>query len=401
MAKLAWIGALLAAVATTAALHDAAPAGAADRDCSDFPSQRAAQNYFLAKGGPRRDPDHLDSDGDGTACETLPCPCRYGSGGGGRPARRIKARIVHVVDGDTVRVRARHARRRRYDVRLIGIDTPEKYGGRECGSAGASRSMRRLAPVGLRVRLLTDPSQDAFDRYGRLLAYVVRHRDGRDLGRTQTRPRLGEGLRLRAPLQAGPQLPPGGSPGPPGRPRRLGALRRRLPSPSVGDRDPHQHLPRAVEAGRAVLIADQAQGARLGHSTLAAAAAAEPAAQRTAPARIVISATRAMPLQAPGARVSPLPRSAGALDEVGRGDQPAIAGADHRVGAAEIGAAAAKATRCAGSRPGRSRCRSVSSITLASSWASISRSAIRSEIQIVSPPRLSSSCGVRSPAAVG
>ena len=52
--------------------------------------------------GPRRDPDHLDSDGDGTACETLPCPCRYGSGGGGRPARRIKARIVHVVDGDTV-----------------------------------------------------------------------------------------------------------------------------------------------------------------------------------------------------------------------------------------------------------------------------------------------------------
>ena len=185
MARLAWIAALLAAVAATAALHDAAPAGAADRDCSDFANQRAAQNFFLAKGGPRQDPDHLDSDGDGTACETLPCPCRYGNGGGGRPARRIKARIVHVVDGDTVRVRARHARRRRYDVRLIGIDTPEKYGGRECGSAGASRSMRRLAPVGLRVRLITDPSQDAFDRYGRLLAYVVRHRDGRDLGRTQ------------------------------------------------------------------------------------------------------------------------------------------------------------------------------------------------------------------------
>ncbi len=185
MAKLVCTGALLAAVGVAAAFHGGSRAAAADRDCSDFPNQRAAQNYFLAKGGPRHDPDHLDSDGDGTACETLPCPCRYGSGGGGRPPRRIKARIVHVLDGDTVRVRARHARRRRYDVRLIGIDTPEKYGGRECGSAGASRSMRRLAPVGLRVKLVSDPSQDAFDRYGRLLAYVVRRGDGRDLGRTQ------------------------------------------------------------------------------------------------------------------------------------------------------------------------------------------------------------------------
>ncbi len=185
MAKRVWIGALLATAAAAVAWGGGAPAGAADRDCADFPNQRAAQSYFLAKGGPRRDPDHLDSDGDGTACETLPCPCRFGSGGGGRPGRRIKARIDHVVDGDTVRVRARHARRRYYDVRLIGIDTPEKYGGRECGSAGASRSMRMLARVGLRVTLVTDPSQDSFDRYGRLLAYLVRRRDGRDLGRAQ------------------------------------------------------------------------------------------------------------------------------------------------------------------------------------------------------------------------
>lgn len=184
MAKPPWIVAALPAAAAAAALLGASPAAAADRDCSDFPNQRAAQSYFIAKGGPGRDPDHLDSDGDGTACETLPCPCRYGGGGGGRP-QRIRARIVRVVDGDTVRVRAKHARRRNYDVRLIGIDTPEKYGARECGSAGASRSMRRLAPVGLRVKLVTDRSQDTFDRYGRLLAYVIRRRDGRDLGRAQ------------------------------------------------------------------------------------------------------------------------------------------------------------------------------------------------------------------------
>ena len=146
-------------------------AAAADRDCSDFANQRDAQNFFLSHGGPGRDPDHLDGDGDGIACESNPCPCKYTSGGGGsRPPERI---------------RARGTRRKRFDVRLIGIDTPEKYGRRECGSARASRAMRRRAPRGLRVRLVTDPTQDLFDRYGRLLAYVVRRRDGLDLGKAQ------------------------------------------------------------------------------------------------------------------------------------------------------------------------------------------------------------------------
>jgi endonuclease YncB( thermonuclease family) len=163
-------------------------AAAADRDCSDFANQRDAQNYFLSKGGPGRDPDHLDADGDGIACESNPCPCKYsgGGGGGGTPkAQRIKARILRVIDGDTIRVRARGARRSRYDVRLIGIDTPEKYGRRECGAAKASQSMRRRAPRGLRVRLVSDPTQDLFDRYGRLLAYVERRSSGADLGRAQ------------------------------------------------------------------------------------------------------------------------------------------------------------------------------------------------------------------------
>jgi endonuclease YncB( thermonuclease family) len=161
-------------------------AAAADRDCSDFANQRDAQNFFLSHGGPSHDPDHLDSDGDGIACESNPCPCEYTSGGGGsRPPERIRARILHVVDGDTLRVSASGTRRKRYDVRLIGIDTPEKYGRRECGSSRASRAMRRRAPRGLRVRLVTDPTQDLFDRYGRLLAYVVRRRDGVDLGKAQ------------------------------------------------------------------------------------------------------------------------------------------------------------------------------------------------------------------------
>jgi excalibur calcium-binding domain-containing protein len=52
-----------------------APASAADKDCKDFATQRAAQIFFLKHGGPRRDPDRLDADHDGVACEDNPCPC--------------------------------------------------------------------------------------------------------------------------------------------------------------------------------------------------------------------------------------------------------------------------------------------------------------------------------------
>ena len=38
-------------------------------DCSAFPSSSAAQRYFLAAGGPAKDPHNLDGDGDGLACE--------------------------------------------------------------------------------------------------------------------------------------------------------------------------------------------------------------------------------------------------------------------------------------------------------------------------------------------
>ena len=77
-----------------------------------------------------------------------------------------------MVDGDTIKVRPLEATQRsRYTVRLIGIDTPEVYGGVECGGPQASAYLKRIA-TGRRVRLRTDPTQDTFDRYDRLLAYV-------------------------------------------------------------------------------------------------------------------------------------------------------------------------------------------------------------------------------------
>lgn len=40
-----------------------------DKDCSDFASAGEAQRFFIANGGPHRDPYSLDGDGDGNACE--------------------------------------------------------------------------------------------------------------------------------------------------------------------------------------------------------------------------------------------------------------------------------------------------------------------------------------------
>lgn len=49
----------------------AQPAAAADKDCSDFRTWRAAQSFYKKKGGPKRDPHRLDADRDGIACESL------------------------------------------------------------------------------------------------------------------------------------------------------------------------------------------------------------------------------------------------------------------------------------------------------------------------------------------
>ena len=42
-----------------------------DKDCADFSSQREAQTFFEAEGGPASDYHRLDRDGDGRVCESL------------------------------------------------------------------------------------------------------------------------------------------------------------------------------------------------------------------------------------------------------------------------------------------------------------------------------------------
>ena len=55
-------------------------------------------------------------------------------------------------------------------MRLIGVDTPEVYGGVECFGRRASAFVERTLPLGARVRYRL--GLDERDRYGRALAYV-------------------------------------------------------------------------------------------------------------------------------------------------------------------------------------------------------------------------------------
>lgn len=80
-----------ASSAPAAPAHDGAPAASPaplrDLNCDDFSSQAAAQNHYNGQGGVAGgDPDGLDTDHDGVACESNPCPCSNagpGSGGSG------------------------------------------------------------------------------------------------------------------------------------------------------------------------------------------------------------------------------------------------------------------------------------------------------------------------------
>jgi len=193
---------LLAVLSCVVAAAIASPASAAGKNCADFPNRAAAQDWLNAYAG---DPDGLDGDQDGLACESLPCPCAGSStpapatpsapatpppapAPAAPPAARTldaQARVTSVIDGDTLKVRLANGVTTR--VRLIGIDTPEtkKPGTRvQCGGRDATARMKKLAlrnGRGRSVRLRTDPTQDLTDRYGRLLAYVSA--GGDDFGR--------------------------------------------------------------------------------------------------------------------------------------------------------------------------------------------------------------------------
>ena len=87
-----------------------------------------------------------------------------------------RASVSRVIDGDTIVV---HIAGNDEHVRILGIDTPETHKEDtpvECFGPEAVEHLSRLLPESTVVRLVRDV--EARDRYGRLLAYVYRDRDG-------------------------------------------------------------------------------------------------------------------------------------------------------------------------------------------------------------------------------
>lgn len=96
-------------------------------------------------------------------------------GTGGDAGGEVSGAVTRVVDGDTIHVRVGGSDE---TVRYIGVDTPESVRPGTPVQCFAKRaSARNVALVGgERVRLRFDAERR--DRYGRLLAYVYRARDG-------------------------------------------------------------------------------------------------------------------------------------------------------------------------------------------------------------------------------
>ena len=83
---------------------------------------------------------------------------------------RTVAKVTKNTDGDTLRLSGIGR------VRLIGVDTPEVYGGVECYGREASAFTKHVLPPGTQVAYRLGP--EPRDRYGRALAYLWL-RDGR------------------------------------------------------------------------------------------------------------------------------------------------------------------------------------------------------------------------------
>lgn len=177
-----WMALALTAGALVMTGSAPSQAARADRDCSDFATQAAAQAFFLAHGGPGSDPHRLDYDHDGVACETLPCPCSYstGGGGGGAPATApAKTRVVRVISGELVRVRK--GKQRPYVIHLMGVKVPRAA----CESRAARRDLRSWIRPGMVVKVTDGRKSRKRDKQGHVYRYLTRVKGNYDVGGSQ------------------------------------------------------------------------------------------------------------------------------------------------------------------------------------------------------------------------
>lgn len=90
------------------------------------------------------------------------------------PAGAQTARVVRIVDGDTLRLVGQAAgplsTGREERVRLLEVNAPEVSGRPECYGREARAQLRRLAPPGSSVKVVAD--RNLRDRFGRTLLYL-------------------------------------------------------------------------------------------------------------------------------------------------------------------------------------------------------------------------------------
>ena len=83
--------------------------------------------------------------------------------------------LIDVVDGDTIKIKDENGNI--ISVRMIGIDAPEsnttRYGYAECFGREAKGHLEELLRGEDKVQLEFDSTQGNYDKYNRLLAYVI------------------------------------------------------------------------------------------------------------------------------------------------------------------------------------------------------------------------------------
>lgn len=80
--------------------------------------------------------------------------------------------VLEVIDGDTIKI---NYEGKKTSVRIIGINTPEKsgpYRETECFGEESSKKAQDILE-NKKVKIELDESQSKFDKYGRLLAYIL------------------------------------------------------------------------------------------------------------------------------------------------------------------------------------------------------------------------------------
>ncbi len=94
-----------------------------------------------------------------------------------KPSYEYKAKVVRVLDGDTVEVDIERdvgfdvVVQFRKTVRMQGINTPEKFGATKEAGLASKKIVQDLLPVGTEILMRTE-KPDSTEKFGRFLATI-------------------------------------------------------------------------------------------------------------------------------------------------------------------------------------------------------------------------------------